>query len=203
MSGYPQEPWELHGQLHTSVFLVPLAEVPLDVPPGCRPVRIGRYGVVATAWVSYEPGGVLSYHELMATVLVRRGLRLMPTVTRIWVDSTASRDGGRELWGIPKELAGFEFAGKSYAAAGDAGPIASGTVRPLVWLPGRWPLAFRVAQVLAGAAKVPPVRARARLGLARATFVADRTGPLAFLAGRRPLLSSSVGDFRMWFGSAP
>ena len=37
----------------------------------------------------------------------------------------------------------------------------------------------------------------------RVSFVADRTGPLAFLAGRRALLSLSVGDFRMWFGSAP
>ena len=88
-----------------SAFLVPLADVPVDLPPGCTPVRVGGRGVVGTAWVSYEPGGVLSYREVMATLLVRRGRRVMPTIMRIWVDSEASRDGGRALWGIPKDLA--------------------------------------------------------------------------------------------------
>jgi hypothetical protein len=199
---YPPEPWELRGQLHTSVLLVPRHVVPLgEVPSGWHPVRLGRFAVVGTAWVSYEPGGVLSYRELMATVLVRRGLRLAPTIVRIWVDSEASRDGGRALWGIPKELADFDFRGPDFAAPDGSGAIAAGTVRPLAWLPGRWPLRFRVTQTLAGAAKVTPVRARSRLGLARGTFVADRSGPLAFLAGRRPLLTLSVGDFRMRFGS--
>jgi hypothetical protein len=207
MSAYPPEPWELHGQLHTSVFLVPLRDVPGDeVPPGWRPVRLGRFAVVATAWVSYEPGGVLSYRELMATVLVRRGVRLAPSIARIWVDSEASRDGGRALWGIPKQLADFDFQGPAFAAhasphGGDgAGAIASGTVRPLAWLPGRWPVRFTVAQTLDGRAQVTPVRSRSRLGLSRATFVADGAGPLAFLAGRRPLLTLTVGDFRMQFG---
>ena len=210
MSGYPPEPWELRGQLHTSVFLVPLRDVPGDeVPPGWRPVRLGRFAVVATAWVSYEPGGVLSYRELMATVLVRRGVRLAPSIARIWVDSEASRDGGRALWGIPKELADFDFQGPAFAAhanahGGDgAGAIASGTVRPLGWLPGRWPVRFTVAQTLDGRAKVTAVRSRSRLGLSRATFVADGSGPLEFLAGRRPILTLTVGDFRMRFGSRP
>jgi len=202
VSGYPPEPWELHGQLHTSVFLVPLPAVPRDeVPPGWRPVRLGRFAVVGTAWVSYEPGGVLSYRELMATVLVRNGLRLAPTIVRIWVDSEASRDGGRALWGIPKELADFDFRGPDFAASTGTDPIAVGTVRPLAWLPRRWPLRFRVAQTVAGTARVTRVRSRSRLGLSRGTFAADRHGPLAFLAGRRPLLTLSVGDFRMLFGS--
>lgn len=202
MSSYPPEPWQLHGQLHTSVFLVPLDVVPVDeVPPGWRPLRLVRFAIVGTAWVSYEPGGVLSYRELMATVLVRRGARLAPSIARIWVDSEASRDGGRALWGIPKELADFDFHGPEYAARTAAGAIASGTVRPLAWLPGRWPVRFRVAQTLAGRAEVTPVRSRSRLGLARGAFVADGSGPLAFLAGRRPLLTLTIGAFRMQFGS--
>jgi hypothetical protein len=137
----------------------------------------------------------------MSTVLVRRGWRLLPTITHIWVDSEVSRDGGRALWGIPKQLATFTFAGRSFAAADGDGPIASGTVRPIAWLPGRWSLGFRLVQWLDGAAKVSPVRARARLGIARASLDADPSGPLAFLAGRRPLVSFSVGDFRMSFGA--
>lgn len=196
MSSYPPEPWELRGQLHASAFLVPLEAVALDAPPGWRPVRLGRYAIVGTAWVTYEPGGVLSYRELMATVLVRRGLRVVPTIVRIWVDSEASRDGGRALWGIPKELAEFSFQAQDYQA--DA--IASALVRPLIRLPGRWPVSFRIVQTLAGAAKLTPVRARARVGLDRARLHAEPAGPLAFLAGRRPLVSFSIGDFRMRFG---
>jgi hypothetical protein len=200
MTGYPAEPWDLRGQLRSSVFLVPRAEVPDDLPPGCHPVRIGRYAVVGTAWASYEPGGVLAYRELMAALLVRRGWRLLPTITHIWVDSAASRDGGRALWGIPKDLATFAFGGGDYAAADDAGTIAHGSVRPRLWLPGRWPVRFHVGQQLDGTAKLSPVRVRARLGITHASFAADPNGPLAFLVGRRPLLSVALGDFRMSFG---
>src|SRR6185437_6313646 len=49
------------------------------------PVRVRGKLVVGAVWVDYEPGGVLSYRELMTTVLVRRGLRVLPTITHIWV----------------------------------------------------------------------------------------------------------------------
>lgn len=197
---YPPEPWHLRGQLHGSVFLVPLADVPADLPPGCRPVRLGGRGVVGAVWVSYEPGGVLTYRELMTTLLVRRGLRLLPTITHIWVDSAASRDGGRALWGIPKGLASFAFDGARLAARDDEGPLAAGSVRSVLRLPLRLPVRFSVVQWLDGRAKVSPVRASARAEVAVATFEADPSGPLAFLAGRRPLVSFSLAEFRMTFG---
>jgi Acetoacetate decarboxylase (ADC) len=193
---YPPEPWLLRGDAHSSVFLVPLAEVPVDVAPGWRPVRLGRFGVVATAWVSYRPDGVLAYDELMSMLLVRRGWRVLPTITHIWVDSPASGDGGRQLWGIPKQLAKF---GPFVAAAAD-GPIATGAVAALVTLPWRLPGRFAVVQRLAGSAKVTPVRFRARVGLSRSTLTAEPAGPLAFLAGRKALVSFSVLDFQMIFG---
>lgn len=198
---FPPEPWDLRGQLHASAFLVPLADVPVDVPGGCVPIRFGRYGIVGIAWVDYEPGGVLHYRELMATLLVRRGLRAMPTITHIWVDSPASRDGGRALWGIPKELATFRFEGDSLEARDDVGRIARGSVSRRFALPGRWPGGFQVVQWLDGKPKLSPVRSRSAVELSRATFEADPEGPLAFLARRRPLASFSLRDFRMTFGS--
>ena len=197
---YPPEPWELRGQLHASTFLVPLDDLPLDLPPGCRPVRLGRRAVVGAAWVSYEPGGVLSYRELMAVVLVRRGRRVLPTIVRIWVDSETSRDGGRALWGIPKELATLDFHDDSYSASDARGAIAAGSVRPFATLPFRVPVSFRVVQRLDGQAKISPVRSRGRLALSRARFGADPDGPLGFLAGRRCLATFSLRDFRMIFG---
>ncbi len=197
---YPPEPWRLRGDLHLSVFLVPLVEVPVDAPPECRPLRLGRHGVVVAAWVSYRAGSVLVYDELMSTLLVRRGWRVLPTITHIWVDSVASRDGGRALWGIPKELATFEFSDHHFGAATADGPIAMGTAAMRFAMPGRIPFRFQVVQSLAGAAKVTPFSGRARFALSRARFAAVRGGPLGYLARRRPLVSLSMLDFRMTFG---
>lgn len=205
MSDYPAEPWELRGQLHASAFVVPLRDVPVDLPPGCSPIRIGRRAIIGTAWVEYEPGGVLDYRELMATLLVRRGWRIMPTIVKIWVDSEPSRDGGRALWGIPKDLASFSFDSSSVDGArlsawDDDGEIAAATVRARVPLPRRWPVAFSVVQWLDGAPKISPVRAKAAGALTSVTFEANPTGPLGFLAGHRPWVSFSLRDFRMSFG---
>lgn len=198
--GYPPEPWDLRGQLHASVFLLPAASVPVDLPPGWRPVRLLGRAVVGTAWVEYEPGGVVSYRELMATVLVRRGWRVLPTITHIWVDSVSSRDGGRALWGIPKRLAHFDVDGPGRSARDDLGPLALGRVRERLRLPGRWPVRFAIVQRLGGRAKVSPVHASGRIAVSAARLHADPNGPLAFLAGRRTWASFALLDFRMSFG---
>jgi hypothetical protein len=198
---YPPEPWRLRGQLYGSLFLVPVSAIPADLPPGCRPIRLADVGLVGAVWVSYEPGGVLSYRELMTTLLVRRGWRLLPTITNIWVDSVTSRDGGRSLWGIPKGLASFTFDGANLAARDDEGPLATGSVHPWLALPGRWPMRLRIVQTLAGRAKLSPLRATASVAVSRASFDADPSGPLAFLSGRRPIVSFTLGDFRMRFGT--
>lgn len=206
MAEYPPEPWELRGQLHASVLLVPARDVPLDLPAGCRPVRLGRHAIVGVVWVEYEPGGVLDYRELMATALLRRGLRPVPSVVAIWVDSPASREGGRALWGIPKELARFAFEpgadGTRFHAWDPTGGIALGTVRRLAKLPGRWPIAFSLAQRFAGGTKHSPVRARAGVELGSATFDPDPTGPLRWLVGHRPWLTVTLRDFEMSFGAS-
>ncbi len=106
--------------------------------------RVDAAALVATAWVHYEPGGVLSYRELLTAVLVRRGGRSLVSITDIWVDSEASLRGGRELWGIPKDLATFdvERAGPTQrwaATTRDGAPIARGTVTARTVLPGRGP----------------------------------------------------------------
>lgn len=204
MATFPPEPWSLRGQLWAAVHLVPAADVPVVVPPGFAVLRLGRRAFVGTAWVSYEPTGVLSYRELMAVVVVRRRLRLAPTITHIWVDSVASRDGGRALWAIPKDLGQFRFDASpdcgAFQAAVDGRAVAVGTSRLRRWLPGRWPVRFRVVQPAAGAARVSPVRATARLGIASADFTACEGGPLEFLAGHRSVLAFVLGDFRMRFG---
>lgn len=119
MTPYPEEPWHLAGQMYLSLWLVPTRELP-TVADGTRPLTIAGRGAVGAAWVVYENDSVLHYNELLRAVLVRDGSRPRVCVTDIWVDSAASMAGGRELWGIPKEMADFAIdrtAGVRAAAA--------------------------------------------------------------------------------------
>ncbi|MBV1852657.1 acetoacetate decarboxylase family protein [Catellatospora tritici] len=202
---YPPQPWSLRGQLYVSVWAVPVADLP-PIPPevtaAVRLVRLGRYALVGTAWVDYQPGGDMAYRELLGAVLMRAGFsRPRVTITHIWVDSVDSRDGGRELWGIPKDLADFELSDTDAAAVTAGQPIATATIRRSR-LALRLPIGFRVTQALNGRALTTPVRARARCGPARLNWQIASDGPLGFLSGRRPLLSLAAADFDMRFGTA-
>ncbi len=204
MNAYPPEPWRLQGRLHLMVWRVDVAALP-SLPSELRPVRLGATALVGTAWVHYEPGGVLSYRELLAAVLAHRARRPLVSITDIWVDSEPSLRGGRELWGIPKDFATFEVehAGPSQhwdATTSDGAPIARGMVTARTALPGRWPAGYTVAQQLAGRLALTPVRSRSALQLSRSTWEFAPGGPLGWLRGARPLLSVSLRDFDLRFG---
>jgi hypothetical protein len=192
---YPDEPWHLVGQMHLSAWLVPVSTAPAVDVPDVRVLRLAGRAVVAAAWVVYEPGSDLEYRELMVTVLVRQGWRVRPSVTAIWVDSPASRAGGRELWGVPKELARFQVDGTSMEMAVDDRRV--GVTTALAGSLGRWPVRFSIAQRLAGRLAVTPVAVRARVRRSRTTWDGDLPG---VPTSRRPLLGLSLTDVRMRFG---
>jgi hypothetical protein len=205
---YPPEPWSLRGRLYLSAFAVPRSALSTAA---ARPVPLGPRALVGVAWVRYEPGGVLHYQELLSAVLVHDRGRPRVSITEIWVDSTASRDGGRELWAIPKELADLTIrtgpGGGTVAAAirpgpGDlSAPIGSASFRPGIGLPGRWPLRLTLVQALEGRLRRTPVRGRAGVRLGGSTWRMNARGPLGYLAGRRPLVTLTIADFRMTFGA--
>ncbi|MEV0895539.1 acetoacetate decarboxylase family protein [Actinoplanes sp. NPDC049802] len=207
---YPPEPWHLRGQMYLSVFLLPKSQAPA-LPPvlgaAVRPLTVGGRVAVGAAWVSYEPGGVLHYKELLSAVLVHERGRPRVSITDIWVDSVASREGGRRLWGIPKELAGFTVDAETEplvdatvtAPEADA-PFCSALVRLKRRVPGRFPVGFTVAQALGGQVRRTPVRGRAGLRAAAAAWRPEPDGPLGYLAGRRPALTLAITDFWLVFG---
>ncbi|MFH8388585.1 acetoacetate decarboxylase family protein [Streptomyces sp. NPDC018036] len=204
MTSYPEEPWRLAGQMYLSLWLVPVRELP-RVADGTRPVTVAGRGAVGAAWVLYENDSVLHYNELLRAVLVRDGHRPRVCITDIWVDSAASMAGGRELWGIPKELADFDIdrtAGLRAGAATEKDVLATAAFEPGRRIPGRWPLTYRVAQTLDGALKTSSVRSRSTVRTARAHWIAQESSPLGELSRRRPLLSLALNDFAIRFGDA-
>jgi hypothetical protein len=199
--GYPEAPWRLRGQLWVSLFRV---TGDAGRPPG-RPA--GLYGA---AFVSYEPGSELTYSELLVARPVGAGKRPRVSVTDIWVDSPASMAGGRELWAIPKELCDFTLdtrhAGPlsrtAWAASAQGRPIARALFTDVSRAGVRLPLRAALAQpgLSGGGPRTAPMRGSARTlpcG-ARWEFAAD--GPLGWLAGRRPVASFRMADFRLSFG---
>lgn len=208
---YPPPPWDLTGRGWITAWSL---RGPLPgMPDGVRPV--GRLAL--TMFVDYRPPGQMAYSELLAGVVVRQGRRVGLAITDIWVDSPASRYGGRELWGVPKELAAFRIdddAATGLHADRDGVALAEARFRPGrvpgVPLPLRAPAAIAQSMPLAadGTAALPgartvwtPVAARARsVRPARATWSAPADGPLGWLAGARPRGSVVVDGFAMRFG---
>ncbi len=194
---FPSPPWSLQGQLWLSLF-------PVRTGTPARPA--GLYGA---AFVDYTEGGVLSYRELLVARLVRDGAVPRVQITDIWVDSEASREGGRSLWAIPKELAELHVARQDVGPAVkvrcdgnlEGTPVAAarftGARLPSVRIPFRFTVCQEredgtpVRSTVSGTSRNLPVVGRWDFGA---------HGPLAWLHGRTPVASFVVGDFRMSFG---
>ncbi len=198
-TAYPPAPWHLTGAGLMTVWRVPTEHAP-GLPPGARGLPLGRGRVAAGSMlVDYRPGGDMAYRELLVGLLVRTGARPALSITDIWVDSPASRAGGRALWAVPKELADFE-PGPTTSVVADGELLARvrdrGASGP--WLPVRG--RSHVVQERDGAALVSPIAAGGRLRRARLTWDVPPYGPLGWLATGRPLLSLAADPFDMSFG---
>jgi hypothetical protein len=184
-TGYPPSPWSMRGQLYLSLW------------------RIGRR-LVGTAFVDYRAGSELEYGELLRARLTRAGGRPAVTITDIWVDSPASRAGGRALWAIPKELAVFRLEHGSVfrgEAQDEDGLLAAAEFTGHRRLPGRLPYRSRTRQQRDdGDVVAAPLSGTASVRPARASWEFPGGGPFADLRGRRPLLSVVLDDFALRFG---
>ncbi len=198
---FPSPPWPLRARAWLSLFAV------RGAAGHDRPA--GLYGV---AFVDYRDGGVLTYRELLVARPVRSGRSPQVRITDIWVDSPVSREGGRALWAIPKELADLplrsEGAGTvertSFSGAADGRLLASAS---FVTVPRaavlRLPFRTATSQPALdgdGPVVVGPFSGSACGVPSRASWRFDERGPLGFLAGRRPVASLALRDASVRFG---
>jgi hypothetical protein len=191
---FPAAPWDLRGQLWLTFFVA--------VGPG-RPG--GPYGV---AFVSYEPGSELTYSKLLVARPVRRDGAARVEITDIWVDSPTSRDGGRALWAIPKELCGFAsrrddrslLSRAEWSAHRDGQPIASARFADVSRAAVRLPFRGRTSQPDGSARVSAQLRGSARSLPCRARWEFEADGPLGWLRAGHQLGSMRMADFRLIFG---
>jgi hypothetical protein len=206
---YPPEPWYLGGSLLVSAFRVPVAALPDELaetlPRHRTPVVLAQHALIGVAFARYTPGGVLAYDELLvaAPTLGRAALRY--TIPQIWVDSPVSLQGGRELWGIPKQPASFERAESADAAAvtatTDDGPVARLDARyGRTLLPGMRQLGLPIHQAVGRGATLSHNRVIGRVSALWTRWDFAVHGPLGYLAGRRPLASFALRDASIVFG---
>ena len=132
---------------------------------------------------TYETGSVLEYHELIViSALTRYRRRLGAWVSHIYVDDPRSVAGGREIWGLPKQLAEFTWDEPSGIGVVRQGEQLLCTLTParrlpLTRLPVFLPAFSQKGEQLVWFRST----ATARLGLAGGTFGVPSTSPFAAL----------------------
>jgi Acetoacetate decarboxylase (ADC) len=165
-------------------------------------------GFYGAAFVDYQEGSVLTYHELLVARLVRAGRTRRVRITDIWVDSPVSREGGRSLWAIPKELAEMRVVDRRSGAvarttcsgSADGTSIASAAFTAV---PGvvRTPFTSMTSQPREdGSVVVTKLSGSGKSLPCLGSWDFDRDGALGWLHGRKPIMSVRMTDLRLRFG---
>ena len=112
---YPQPPWTLKGDAFVTLQLLDIARVRPLIPAELNIVSVLPGKTIGGVYLSkYSSGSVLEYSELIiiAGFLSYKG-KFGGWVSHIYVDNPDSVAGGREVWGLPKELAQFSWEASS------------------------------------------------------------------------------------------
>jgi hypothetical protein len=108
---FPPAPWDLKGDFFAVGGLMPIERARPFVPADLEIVSVMpgmTLGAIAAA--RYTEGSILTYSELVVVpALVRSGGKTGGWISHIYVDDETSVQGGRSIWGLPKELATFRW----------------------------------------------------------------------------------------------
>jgi hypothetical protein len=116
---YPPAPWNLYGKAMQSFHLVDLERAKALVPSDFEIVSVLPGKTLGGLYLSlYEANSTLRYHELIVvTALVRYQGTIGSWISHIYVDHPESVAGGRNIWGLPKEMADFTWGDRDVKVA--------------------------------------------------------------------------------------
>jgi acetoacetate decarboxylase len=112
---YPPAPWTIKGYAIQTLHLVDIDQVSSLIPPELNLFSVWPGKTIAIVYLSYYSSeSVMEYSELIVALAVTADNgKLGGWVSHIYVDNENSVAGGREIWGLPKELAEFTWQEKS------------------------------------------------------------------------------------------
>lgn len=108
---YPQPPWHLQGYALQTIQPLDIDRVRPLIPSELDIVSVWPGRTLGGVYLSrYGSGSVLEYSELLViAAFVSYEGKFGGWVSHIYVDNPDSVAGGREIWGLPKELAEFAW----------------------------------------------------------------------------------------------
>ena len=108
---YPQPPWIIQGYGFQSLQLLDIDRVSSLIPSTLEVVSVLPGKTLGGVYIaSYSEGSTLLYNELIViSSIVRCASKFGVWISHIYVDNPDSVAGGREIWGLPKELAQFTW----------------------------------------------------------------------------------------------
>lgn len=108
---HPPAPWTLQGYAIQSAHLLDIERVRPYIPQEFGIIQVLPGKTVGGVYLShYGSGSVLEYSELIVVAgLVSYSGKFGGWISHIYVDNPDSVAGGREIWGLPKELAEFTW----------------------------------------------------------------------------------------------
>jgi acetoacetate decarboxylase len=113
---YPPPPWALKGYGLQTLHLLHVEQVQAVLPPELKIVQVLPGLTVGMIYAAaYSSASTMPYNELivMSAIASYQGT-IGAWISHIYVDNPNSVQGGREIWGLPKEMAEFTWQmGKS------------------------------------------------------------------------------------------
>lgn len=112
---YPPAPWTLKGYALQTLHAINIQRARIFVPSQLEIISVVPGHTLGGVYLStYKSGSTLEYNELVVVAaLVRYANHVGAWISHIYVDNEDSVAGGREIWGLPKELAQFTWDNNS------------------------------------------------------------------------------------------
>lgn len=111
---YPPAPWTLQGHSLQVLEVLDIDQVRPLIPAALEIIPVWPGKTLGVTFVAaYGSGSTLQYNELICAIALTRCLDQQHTgawITHIYVDNPDSVAGGRQIWGLPKELAQFTWS---------------------------------------------------------------------------------------------
>lgn len=108
---YPPAPWHLQGFSLQTLHLLDVDRVRASIPAELKIISVFPGKTLGGIYVaSYGTGSTLEYNELIVvSALVNGAGKVGSWISHICVDHPESVAGGRQIWGLPKQMAQFTW----------------------------------------------------------------------------------------------